>query len=377
MLFLTLIFWLQMLGLAESGPARELRGVWVTRWTFENEADVREIMNNVADAGFNTVFFQVRGVHDSFYRSSLEPWAGSLTGKLGQTPDWDPLGVAVDVGHARGLKVHAYINAFTLWRGLAPPEKSKPEHAWLAHGEWLVADTDGMPMALNSGYVYASPGNPEVRKHLAAVAAEIARRYPVDGIHLDHIRYPGSAYGHDLSSLAEWEAEGKPDFDDWRRGAVNAAVAAVSESVSVPVTAAVWGVYTNRWGWSEVSEGRDEYFQDAQAFTKKGLVDALVPMVYWRPKPSGRLDFGTLVKDHVSRANGRHIYIGIRAEPSWGSEVLVEMVKLARAGGADGVVFFEYSEAKPAFGLLKSTVFSEPAEPPKMRWRETSYPTGL
>jgi uncharacterized lipoprotein YddW (UPF0748 family) len=356
-------------GQASEPVAEELRGIWVTRWTYASAEDVKRIMNEVADAGFNTVYFQVRGQHDAFYKSDIEPWSDGLTGTLGKDPGWDPLAVAVEAGHARKLHVHAYINSFTVWRGQEPPQASVPPHAWHTDGDWLVATADGMPSSLNEGYVYASPGQASVRKRLASVAKDIADRYPVDGIHLDHIRYPGPEFGHDLGSLAAWEADGQPDFGDWRRAQVNKAVADVQAAVDVPVSAAVWGVYTNRWGWPEVSEGRNAYFQDADAFTREGLVDALLPMVYWPVNPGGRLDFTTLIEDHVSRANGRHVYAGIRTDPSWGSEAVIACIKAARKAGAHGVVLFEYSEGKPYFDALKADVFNAPANPPKMDWR--------
>lgn len=367
------MIWLHVgmaLGHPEAQADAELRGVWVTRWTYRNEADVRRIMTDIADARFNTVFFQVRGQHDAFYPSKIEPWAKDLTGHLGQDPGWDPLAVAVESGHAKGLKVHAYINAFTMWRGEAPPENTTPVHAWSAHGDWVVADKDGMPQLLNEGYVYASPGNPAVRARLAAVAKDIADRYEVDGIHLDHIRYPGPKFGYDMESMAAWEAAGRPDFSDWRRSAVNDAVRAVRDAVDVPVTAAVWGVYTNPWGWREVSEGRNAYFQDSAAFTEQGLVDALLPMTYWKLNPGGRLDFEALVRDHVARANGRHIYAGIRADPSWGAKSVVDSVRAARKAGAHGIVIFDYSEGRGAFEDLKSTVFKASATPPEFDWRK-------
>lgn len=356
-------------GQAGASAPDELRGIWVTRWTYGSEEEVARIMNEVADAGFNTVYFQVRGQHDAYYRSDLEPWADGLTGTLGADPGWDPLAVAVEAGHARKLEVHAYINSFTLWRGVTPPPTSTPSHAWHTDADWLVATEDGMPSVLNEGYVYASPGQAGVRDRLAAVAKDIAARYAVDGIHLDHIRYPGPEHGHDLGSLAAWEADGQPDFDDWRRTQVNRAVAAVQSAVEIPVSAAVWGVYTNRWGWPGVSEGRNAYFQDADAFTREGHVDALLPMVYWKVNPGGRLDFTELIEDHVSRANGRHVYAGIRTEPGWGAPAVIACIESARKAGAHGVVLFEYSEGKAYFDDLKASVFKHPASPPKMDWR--------
>lgn len=357
------------LGAPVPSDNQELRGIWVTRWTYRTPDQVREIMDEVALAGFNTVYFQVRGQHDAFYKSKLEPWAKDLTGTLGKDPGWDPLAVAVEAGHERGLAVHAYINAFPMWRGKTPPGESEPSHAWNTNPDWVVADMDGTPMTFNEVYIFASPGNPSVRERLAAVAADIANRYKVDGIHLDYIRYPDAHYGRDLVSMAEWEKDGRPPFDDWRREQVTRAVSMVQSAVSVPVTAAVWGVYTNRWGWSEVSEGRNGYFQDADAFTRTGAVDALIPMIYWPVNPGGRLDFMLLAQDHVSRANGRHVYAGVRAETGGGVEALIETIRAARAAGANGIVVFEYTEARAWFGALREQVFQDPAVPPVMGWR--------
>ena len=356
-------------GVERELPLQEHRGVWVTRWTYKSPNDVRQIFTDIAGAGFNAVYFQVRGQHDAFYTSDIEPWAQDLTGVLGKDPGWDPLAVAVQMGKVHGVEVHAYINAFPLWRGETAPSEARPQHAWNLHPDWAVADLDGTPMTLNENYVFASPGNPDVRQRLVAVATDIARRYEVDGIHLDYIRYPGQEFGRDLSSMAAWESAGRPAFDDWRRLQVTEAVAAVQNAVSVPVSAAVWGVYENRWGWAGVSEGRNDYFQDADAFTQQGAADALLPMIYWPMNPGGRLDFGVLVRDHVSRANGRHVYAGVLADSSIGIDGLIATIREARKAGANGVVVFEYTNSKEWMQTLKEQVFEKPAVTPKMGWR--------
>ena len=64
----------------------EVRGVWVTRfdWTrFNQPADparIDAIVDNIAAAGFNVVFFQVRGTADAYYASGIEPWAQRVSG---------------------------------------------------------------------------------------------------------------------------------------------------------------------------------------------------------------------------------------------------------------------------------------------------------
>jgi len=349
----------------------ELRGIWVTRWSYSSREDVARIMGEIADAGFNTVFFQVRGRHDAFYESTIEPWAKRLTGTLGAHPGWDPLQAAVEEGHARGLHVHAYLNAFPFWSGETAPSMSTPEHAYRSNPEWLVTDEEGTPMALNSSYVFASPGNPEVRERLAAVSADVASRYDVDGIHLDYIRYSDRGYSHDVSSLFHWEAAGEPDWAEWQRAQVTATVQGVSDSVDIPVTAAVWGIYENSFGWSGVSQGNIDYYQDSRAFLASGALDANIPMIYW-PVASvegAHLDFRTLVRDHVSHASGRHVYAGISAAEDIGREGLLRCIEVAREEGAHGVVIFDYTQAQPYFDEIRSTVFSLPESPPVMNWR--------
>ena len=55
-------------------------------------------------------------------------------------------------------------------------------------------------------YTYLSPANLEVRDRLAQVAADVASRYAVDGVHLDHIRYPGRDFSYDPVSTSAWNA---------------------------------------------------------------------------------------------------------------------------------------------------------------------------
>ncbi len=349
----------------------ELRGIWVTRWSYSTAEDVSEIMSEIADAGFNTVYFQVRGRHDAFYASTIEPWAKRLSGTLGAHPGWDPLETAVREGHAKGLEIHAYLNVFPLWSGEAAPTSSSPAHAYLTNPDWLVADDEGTPMVLNSSYVFASPGNPEVRARIAAVASDIASRYEVDGIHLDYIRYPGAGYSHDMTSLMHWESAGEPDWSAWQREQVTATVQGVSDAVDLPVTAAVWGIYENSFGWPGVSQGNHDYFQDSRAFLSTGALDANIPMIYWpvADVEGEYLDFRVLVRDHVAHASGRHVYAGISAKEEIGQEGVIRCIEVAREEGAHGIVVFDYTQAQPFFDALKSSVFSEPEDPPAMSWR--------
>ena len=357
------------LPLGASGEVEEFRGVWITRWTWNSEAELRRTIEEVADAGFNAVFFQVRGEFDAFYPSEIEPWGRRLTGELGKDPGWDPLGVAVDEGHEHGLQVHAYLNVFPLWKtGQALPDEGSPNHALRAHPEWEIEGPNGQHLlSAEQPYHFASPGNPEVRFRIAQVAADIDFRYEVDGIHLDYIRYPHKEASRDPVSMARYDVS--KSWADWQRDQILATVAGVSAMVEVPVTAAVWGVNENRWGWPGVSQGKHDFYQDSHALLSRGVLDAIAPMIYWpNQKTRGaRLDFSTLVADHVAHRAGRHVYAGISAELTYAE--LIECIESARREGAQGIVVFDYSLVRAHLPALKRDVFQHPARIPTMPWR--------
>ncbi|RMG19497.1 MAG: hypothetical protein D6729_05085 [Deltaproteobacteria bacterium] len=361
----------------------ELRGLWVTRWNYDSPADVERIFEQAAAAGFNAIFFQVRGTADAYYDSSLEPWAERLTGTLGEDPGWDPLAVAIESGRREGLEVHAWLNTVPAWSGATPPAESTPRHIYLAHPEWIMQDASGTPMPLGDGYVCVSPGIPEVQDHIVAVVEDLLSKYAVDGIHLDYIRYYGPQYSHDPVSLARYEAARAADptttFEDWQRDQVTELVRRVYQRVrqhpGVRLTAAVW--HNNDLDVTGSSGYRD-YYQDSHRWTREGIIDAIVPMTYFRLDSDP--GFAALVDDHLTNGrNGRHVYVGVHAygrgrgaEVDTSGQAMLENIAYARQAGADGIVVFAYPylDESGLFGVLADGPFSEPARPPGLPWRE-------
>ena len=348
----------------------EMRGIWITRFSWSAEAELMAMLDHVAEAGFNTVFFQVRGNFDAYYSSELEPWAERLTGQLGRDPGWDPLESVVTRGHELGLEVHAYMNAFPFWRGSEPPQSVGVPHALENHPDWLVVNDSGEPMALNDIYVFASPGHPAVQRHIRSVAEDIASRYDIDGLHLDYIRYPEPHYSHDIESSSRYaKVAHEVERSDWQAEQVGRLVHDIYRAVDVPLSAAVWGIYEDSFGWGRVSEGRHDYYQDSHGWLSGDQIDAIVPMIYWSVKEEGeRLDFSALLEQHLVARAGRHVYAGIGGEKITIEEVL-ECIEESRMQGADGVVLFDYSLFAQDLEQLSSGPFAEPAQPPRMPWR--------
>jgi len=368
----------------------EARALWVTRFDYDSEAKIARIMETAARAHFNIIYFQARAAGDAYYRSSIEPCAALLCGKLGGTPTYDPLEVAVREGHKRGLQVHAYLNALTgraagiegQCTPMPEPDSGNPRHVLLDHPEWVMSDRTGrrLPCPNSEEYVWLSPSFPEVRSRLAAVAADIARRYDIDGIHLDRIRYPGTAWSWDSASRAEFGKN--PDLypGEWkayRTDLVNRMVRETYDSVNavkpnLVLSAAVWGIYYDKWHWKTLA-GKTDLMQDSRAWAKEGYMDVLVPMTYYRIKSyCARIDWGCTLDEHLQgdeRNTGRQMYIGIDA--SKGAKEIVNQIRLARRHGATGMAIFSFTDADNSrvWPLLEAGVFAERAAVPEMPWK--------
>ena len=178
--------------------------MWVVRWSMTSREEIDRLVQLAREANLNTLFVQAYARGEALYRSDLVPRATELSGT---SPDFDPFGLTLTVAHKTGLKVHAWVNLFYAW-SQAPFPRSPRHHAnW--HPEWFLADRRGIPLISYSvpelksagleGY-FLSPANQQVRVWLRAICAEICRKYPVDGIHLDYTRYPEGDYGYDRAS---------------------------------------------------------------------------------------------------------------------------------------------------------------------------------
>jgi len=164
----------------------EARALWVTRFDYDSEAKIARIMETAARAHFNIIYFQARAAADAYYRSNIEPCAALLCGKLGGTPSYDPLEVAVREGHKRGLQVHAYLNALTgraagidgQCKPMPEPDAGNPRHVLLDHPEWVMSDRTGrrLPCPNSEEYVWLSPSFPEVRPAAPDLAHALSLR---------------------------------------------------------------------------------------------------------------------------------------------------------------------------------------------------------
>ncbi len=361
-------------------PAEEIRAIWVTRWEYRTPEHIYSIIDNVADHNFNYVLFQVRGNGTVFYESAIEPWAWELSGTdpstLGIDPGWNPLEIAIQRAHDRGLKILAYMNAYPAWLGTSPPPPDVPQ-LWNDHPDWLCVNSDGATMTLNEHYVSLSPGIPSVQNYLHDVYLEVVNRYDVDGVHFDYIRYPAWNYSWDTISLKRFfdQYGGTPETmpDEWaqfRRDQVTELVDnvyrdAVTTRTDIHITAATWPTFNN---------GYNALYQDFHGWLNKGILDISHPMTY----SNNVDDFIEYATEHVEHSADRFVALGIGASRISSSSVFVDQVEVSRQLGSHGLTVFSYSYLFPSHtpnSLAQKLVadkFKYPDDIPPLLWKISS-----
>ena len=347
---------------AQSLPSgAQYRGFWVDTFNtrFATPDDVAAIVARATLAHANLLVVQVRRRGDAWYLDGREPLAEGVTFPA----DFDPLREVIARGHDAGLAVHAAVTIGAIWNQAVPPQH--PDHVFNRHGfdaagpiagrqNWLTRTRPGDPAAAAAlgGYRFGldfwiDPGHPEAVAYTVAVVADLVERYPLDGLHLDALRYPEvppSATGewspsvgyNDVSlerfrRLASLPGDTVPAAADeawsaWRREQVTAllrrltlAALAVRPAIVVSAGLAANGDAPATTAASDddawrATESYSRVFQDWYRWSEAQLVDVLVPLVYRTEHVSAASDaFGAWVQWTRAHAAGRHVAIAIGA----------------------------------------------------------------
>ncbi len=389
---------------------REARVLWISRFDWCgtppcDRARLEYLIHKAADARFNIVLFQTRATGDAYYTPGLEPWSYRLTSNntqtLGTDPGWDPLAIAIETAHARGLQLHAYVNMYSTWEcgKWFPPTGTLPLHPFWTLGyyqpppapytysaTWRVySDTVNGPQPMSvltggapvpcSEYLWSSPGVARVNEHNLAIIKDIVTRYDVDGIHMDRVRYPGRQYSPDPESRAAYSAaltlSPTLTYADWQRNTLSRWVMRIYTEVKaikpqVRVSAAVWFTYRKTPTITfPTTEGFADYYQDSHRWLNEGALDAIAPMIYGTTFNSDFDKWRTLADDHVNVQNGRQVWLGIGAAITSSAEINAR-IAYARSIGAKGVAIWSAGtmDSNQYWDDFAAGPFYRPALPP-------------
>ena len=176
------------------------RGMWVRAASVASPDSIPRILEIAHKMKVTDIFVQVVVGGYAYYRSSILPRSQYLS-RISE-PDYDPLYALSSACAPTPIRVHAWVNALLYWSLETPPDSMN--HVFHRYPEWFIRDINNRSMAdyaynewknLKLEGHYLDPQNPDVTGFVRDICAEIASKYPIDGIHLDFIRYPGILWG--------------------------------------------------------------------------------------------------------------------------------------------------------------------------------------
>ena len=395
-LSVSLCYWLFAPCALNAQPKREFRASWLTTvWAIDwptswgsaekalqQQAELKAIVDSLAVANMNAVFFQVRGFCDAMYNSAYEPWSTYLTGVRGGVPSYDPLGVLVDYAHSKGIEVHAWMNPYRYSSSEATFGNLPTDYA-NTHPEWLV----------NCGGLYIlNPCLPEVKTRIAAVVADLVEHYDVDGVIFDDYFYQ-TDYKNSYDDTYYQATGGGMSRADWRRAQVNDMVRMVRDTIravkpyvhfgigpagiagKANTSAPVYGVEPcpvgSDWQYNGI-------YSDPLAWYDQKLIDYMAPQCYW-PIGSGN-DYDVLSNWWSKMAShfGRHVYIsqslGSKGSSATIQEEMGKQMELDRAYdrlGAPGSCWYSLTTVlnnSHFFRHFHDVISPQPAVVPQMWW---------
>ena len=229
------------------------------------------------------------------------------------------------------------------------------------------------------------------------VILDVARRYNIDGVHLDDYFYPypertssginkpfpdQEAYQHYLSQ------HGQISRDEWRRQNINQFVERLHQKLHKVKPNIVFGISPFgiwRPGSPAQIKGFDAFaniYADARKWLNEGWVDYMSPQLYW-PINQPAQSFPVLL-DWWQQQNmyDRHLWPGLytsQVGASWNASEISQQIERTRSqNGATGHVHFSMQALMKNSGNVASHLinhaYDQPALVPATPWLAEGYP---
>lgn len=311
-------------------PARqgEIRAVWEQSGKGLYPGDWPRTFRVLKANGITDLFVNVGGIDFAHYASRILPRS-----YLFRTAG-DQLAACLAASRGTGVRVHAWLFCFNATRA------SGAQRAAFEKKGWYLKGPAGKQMT------YLDPSNPDLRWTLLRAAEELARAYPVAGVHLDFVRWYERLDVAETTPAAwnrfrsERKVTSRKAFAEWRTAKISSFVTAARAKVkgarpAAWFTVAVLGKYPS----CVESVG-----QDWKAWLNAGLVDYIVPMNY--SADLAKYDSFIAVQSQ-SRGHARRTISGIGVTANGlnlAAWKVNRQVASARAAGLAGVAFFDLDE---------------------------------
>ena len=369
-------------GTAPAVDEPEMRLAAVT--VFDGLSDVgaiQSIVDEIASHRYNAIAVHTRFRGDATYvPNRADSTYPNPEPRSAQVGDVDVLAELIPRAHARGLKVFAYVNTHLVTEGAASP--SDPGHVANAHPEWRTyAYNGGSPVVQTTAHdaegLWLEPALPAVRRYLADIVGDIASNYEIDGVILDRIRYPQTAFtrenrdfGYHPEAIERFNRlhrrSGVPDPRDpewiaFRQEAITDTVEAIHRRLGEIDGDLVLLAYPI----GRLSDALQFNYQDWPTWMTRGVIDGVLPQIYSADSAA----FSASLSAHADAYGGDRL-LGVTLDAFRPGVDLAGQIETARLAGFAGTSPFRHGTMSD-LGYLEHVrrAWDGTAEWPAMPWK--------
>lgn len=350
--------------------AQEVRGTWIARDGLGSRAFIASTLDALVQANFNVVCVNVWSRGYTIWPSDVMQRACGVR----QDPGYvgrDPLAELIFEAHKRGIEVEAWLEyGFCAgWSGYFAGSNGRGP-LLNAHPDWIAMDRAGNTQVSDGAggfFTWLAHAHPAAQQFLLDLGNELVERYDLDGLQLDRIRYPSTAFGYDpVTSAAYQAARGVPppanaedaNWKRWRADGLNAFMRRAFAEVkarrgTVRVTSAPVALNTSY----------DLYLQDWPAWLRDGSLDLVYPQIYRTDIAS----YSTTLDANLAQvrsADRPKVVPGVRAISGTPTAQVLAMIAANRARGLLGEVLWYMEGIRDDLPSLVAGPYAVPAPVP-------------
>ena len=346
--------------LTRGSPRKEARAVWDHSPTGPYPGNWNRTCKELSDAGFNMIIPNMLWGGLAHYPSDVLPRSKTYK-KYG-----DQIEQCLKAAHQHGMEVHVWKVNHNLSTAPASFVK-KMRDAGRTQVSFKGEPSD-----------WLNPAHPENFQLEVDSMLEVVKKYPVDGIHFDYIRYPNNRHCYSDYSKKKFESDTgikvknwpsdcydgklKSQYRDWRAAQITRLVETVQREArklrpGIKISAAVFREYPDCREWVA---------QDWPLWAKRGYLDFICPMDY----TDNDRQFKIWIEDQQKHLAGSiSIYPGIgalSARTTLSSDRVLGQVSVTRQLNTGGFTVFSLnpqtlSSIVPDFKLSAGKVKATPA----------------
>ncbi len=229
-----------------------------------SKENIRLMISNIKNLGFNTAIVQIRSFSDAIYESNIFPWSSTVSTEEGVYPGYDVLEYFIEMCNLNNISIYGWINPYRVRSSITSISEKNPAYKYV--GTDYLYEDDG---------IFYNPSKQEVEDLIVDGVEEVVTNYKLDGILFDDYFYPNQDLDY-LDYLQYLENNSHIDFDNYHFMIINKMIKRVHEVCQD--NNVLFGVSPD----GNIENNYTKVFADVKTWLEGNqYVDFIMPQVYY------------------------------------------------------------------------------------------------